>query len=443
MIIVPGIVGKKYAILGLGKSGIATAACLAASQADFVVWDDGADQRDNVAKSGYRVVDLAQYDLTGTEALILSPGIPHTYPAPHPVVARFKAAHIPIIGDMDLLFQACPNATYIGITGTNGKSTTTALIGHILKNAGYDVEIGGNLGTPVLSFTPLGKNGIYVLELSSYQLDLMRGNSLDVGVLLNITSDHLARHGGMDGYIAAKAKIFTTAQKQQTLVIGQGETETRALAEQARKQQNLTVATIESSGLDKLIDPASLPALPGLHNWQNASAAYMACHALRVSTEDIMAGLNSFPGLTHRQQLVATVDGIRFINDSKATNADAASKALGCYNDIYWIIGGQAKEGGLNGLEPFIPRIRHAYIIGEASELFAKWCEGRIAHTLCGTLNVATHKSAADAHKDNIKDAVVLLSPACASWDQFRSFEHRGDSFTTMAQLIAKNWAKP
>jgi UDP-N-acetylmuramoylalanine--D-glutamate ligase len=438
MIILPNIARQKFAVLGLGKSGLATAAALRASKADVIAWDDNPQTRADAEKSGFKVEDLTKIDAKNFSALILSPGIPLTHPQPHPVVRHFQKADIDVIGDIELLFRACPEAIYVGVTGTNGKSTTTALIGHILQSAGRKVQIGGNLGTAALALEPLDKDGIYVLELSSYQLELIKQNPISVAVLLNITPDHLDRHGGMQGYIDAKKRIFTTAAKPQTLIIGTGETETRAIAESAKKQSNLRVEKIEDCALEKLVEPTLLPTLPGAHNGQNARAAFLACKALGITDDQIIKGLKSFPGLAHRQQLVSELDGVRFINDSKATNADAAGKALACYDNIYWIIGGKPKEGGLNGLEQFAPRIRHAFLIGQATEEFAAWCEGKISTTRCGTLDAATKQAAHMAWKDNLPNAVVLLSPACASFDQFKNFEERGNMFASFVKALQR-----
>ncbi len=464
MITLPGIEGKKYAVLGLGKTGLATAASLRASNAKVVVWDDKEETRAEAVKAGYEVGDLTQIGMKGFTALLTSPGIPHTHPAPHPVVERARAAGVPITGDIEMLFNACPDATFIGITGTNGKSTTTALIGHILTSAGRKTQVGGNLGTPVLSFEPLGKDGIYVLELSSYQLELIQNNRLNVAVLLNITPDHIERHGGMQGYIDAKARIFQT-DTPQVLVIGSDDPETKTLMIKARQKKNIRIEEIsvehpvahgvmvagqqmfnytgeEEGGL--VGNLSAFKVLPGKHNAQNACAAFAACRAVGVPVKQIIDGLKSFPGLAHRQQLIAEIDGVRFVNDSKATNADATSKALACYDNIYWIIGGLPKEGGLSGLEPFTPRIQHAFIIGQAAPEFGQWCEGKVPYTQCGTLDVAVEKAAASAWKDKKIGAVVLLSPACASWDQFANFEERGRVFGELVQslLPSKNLAR-
>ena len=432
MITLPNIAGQKYAVLGLGKSGLATVASLCASKAEAVLWDDNPQTRSEAERVGFQITDLSQADVKTFAALILSPGIPLS----HPAVQRFQKTGVDVFGDMELLFRACPSATYIGVTGTNGKSTTTALIGHVLKSAGKKVQIGGNLGIAALALEPLDKDGIYVLEFSSYQLDLIRQNLISVAVLLNITPDHLDRHGSMKGYIDAKKRIFATAKQPQTLIIGSGEDETRAAAQDATKQSNLHIEKIEDCKLEKFVEASSLPALPGAHNWQNAQAAFLACHALGVSDEQIVKGLKSFPGLAHRQQLVGEIGGMRFINDSKATNAEATGKALACYDNIYWIIGGKQKKGGLSGLEPFMPRIRHAFLIGEASENFAAWCEGKVSYTHSGTLETATQQAAQMAWKEKSPNAVVLLSPSCASFDQFKNFEERGTLFASYVKAL-------
>jgi UDP-N-acetylmuramoylalanine--D-glutamate ligase len=457
MITLPNIAGHKYAVLGLAKSGMATAASLVASQADVSVWDDNPEARASAALAGYRLVDLVQADLTGFKALVLAPGIPLTHPSPHPVVQRCQASHVPVIGDIDLLFQACPEATYVGITGTNGKSTTTALIGHVLKQTGRKVQTGGNLGTPALSLESYGKGGIYVLELSSYQLALIHQNLLRIAVFLNIMPDHLDRHGDMRGYFEAKKRIISTTTPQ-TVILGTDEEEMQALLSELRHQRHLQVEEISvhhavtqgvmAAGQQlfayhngegrPIANLDTLKTLRGKHNAQNACAAFAACHALGVPTHTIGQYLKTFPGLAHRQQRIADIDGVTFINDSKATNANAAEKALACYQNIYWIIGGKPKEGGLNGLESYAPRIRHAFIIGQASEAFAQWCEkNAVPHTLCGILDIATEKAAAMAWHDKEPEAVVLLSPACASWDQFNNFEERGDLFALLVKKLS------
>lgn len=441
--------GKRYAVMGLAKSGLATAKALTSAGIDILAWDDGEAGRAAATDAGIALTDLNTADLTGIDALLLSPGIPHTYPTPNAVAARAKAAGIPIIGDIELLYGAQPKAAYIGITGTNGKSTTTALIGHILSLTGRPVQVGGNLGTPVLTFDSLGEGGVYVLEMSSYQLELVPSVAFNVAVLLNVTPDHLARHGGMDGYIAAKRHIFQHPKRSHTAIIGVDDEHCRKVydeleaalesavvpvsAERETKGVYVLDGKLYDGGSDPVIDLDAIPSLPGRHNWQNAAAAFAATHAAGVPVETILEGLRTFPGLAHRQQLVADRDGIRFVNDSKATNADAASKALVCYDAIYWIIGGQAKEGGLDGLEPFMPRIRHAFVIGQASEQFATWLNAHgVPYTLCGEMKTAVPAATDLARAEGLRGATVLLSPACASWDQFRSFEHRGEVFAAL-----------
>jgi UDP-N-acetylmuramoylalanine--D-glutamate ligase len=450
--------GKRYAVMGLAKSGLATAKALTDSGVEILAWDDGETGRAAAAAAGIPLTDLNTADLTGVEALLLSPGIPHTFPKPNAVAARAKAAGIPIIGDIELLQGAQPKAAYVGITGTNGKSTTTALIGHILALAGRRIQVGGNLGTPVLSFEPLGDGGIYVLEMSSYQLELVPSVSFNVAVLLNVTPDHLDRHGGMDGYIAAKRQIFQHPKRSHTAVIGVDDEHCRALFDEMEHTVDSSIIPISAErptkgvyvldgklfdgGTEPVIDLTDVAALPGRHNWQNAAAAFAATRACGVPLETVLQGLRSFPGLAHRQQLVAVRDGVRFVNDSKATNADAAAKALVCYDAIYWIIGGLPKEGGLDGLEPFMPRVRHAFVIGQASALFAAWLDAHgVAHTECAVLGNAVPAAARMARADASPGATVLLSPACASWDQFKSFEHRGEVFTDLVANLVD--AKP
>ncbi|HEX9490599.1 MAG TPA: UDP-N-acetylmuramoyl-L-alanine--D-glutamate ligase [Stellaceae bacterium] len=445
--------GEKVAVMGLARSGLVAAQALQRGGARVMAWDDAAAKRGAAAAAGVPIVDLAAGDLAGVAALVLSPGIPHTYPKPNPVAARARAAGAKIIGDIELLAQSCPNARYVGVTGTNGKSTTTSLIGHIVTEAGRKVAVGGNLGTPALSLAPLAADGIYVLEMSSYQLELTESLTFDVAVLLNITPDHLERHGGMDGYIAAKRRIFARQKTPQTAVIGIDDDLSRSIADALAGAGAQLIVPISAETRARggvyveegwLIDDTAGAArrvlelrraarLPGRHNWQNAAAAYAATRALGI---DASAVITSFAGLAHRQELVATIDGVAYINDSKATNADATAKALACYDAIYWIAGGLAKEGGIVSLAPFFPRIRHAFLIGNATEEFAATLEGRVPFTRCGELGraVAAARDAALAQRK--PGAVVLLSPACASFDQFANFEERGEVFRRLVEAL-------
>lgn len=460
--VIPQYAGRTVAVLGLGKTGLSAARALKDGGARVLCWDDGEARRAEAEALGHACVAPSMEGWADIALCVWSPGIPHTHPQPHPAKAVLDRLGIRPVCDVELLIGRCADAFVVGITGTNGKSTTTSLIGHILKSAGHAVQVGGNLGTPVLDLDALPFHGTYVLELSSYQLELTPSLDCDVAVLLNITPDHLARHGGMDGYVAAKALVFANQHQPATAVIGLDDRHCRALAREVAQRCDQTVIGIRGDGeepggvftLDgvlydatesayprEVIDLRTVATLPGAHNWQNACAAYAACRARGVAAEDIAAAMRTFPGLAHRQELVAEVDGIRFVNDSKATNADAVEKALLCYKDIYWILGGQAKEGGIDSLRGYFPRIRHAYLIGEAADAFARSLGPHIAHSHCGTLEKAVAAATADARREGRTGAVVLLSPACASWDQFKSFEHRGDVFRALVRDITARGA--
>ena len=451
---IPGIEGKIVAVLGLGRTGAATVAALSASGATVWAWDDNETARGSVAPE--LLVDPAKADWRMPEMLVMSPGIPHTHPKPHPAAAAAKSAGKMLIGDIELLYRAMPTPRYVGVTGTNGKSTTTTLIAHILRQTGKPIEVGGNLGQAALSLQPLLGDGIYVLELSSYQLELMPTPICDVAILLNLSPDHLSRHGGMDGYIDAKALILRPKGRGSIGVLGVDDQFCRdlfaKLTDAGRKLIPISVEREVTAGVDAIggrlidrtggapIDVADLKTivtLPGSHNWQNAAAAYVAARAMGLDRAAIVAGLKSYPGLAHRQEPIATIGGVRYVNDSKATNADAAAKALVCYDDIYWIIGGQAKEGGLGGLESFFPRVRHAYLIGECAPLFARRLGRAVPFTQCGTLDKAVAAAHSQAQRDRKPSAVVLLSPACASWDQYANFEARGDHFRKLVLGLA------
>ncbi|MEX2296322.1 MAG: UDP-N-acetylmuramoyl-L-alanine--D-glutamate ligase [Dongiaceae bacterium] len=456
-ILIPDMAQRFAAVLGLGRSGLVAAQALRASDARVWAWDDDERARGRAAATGLRLVDLNYCDWSEPEFLLLSPGIPHTYPTPHPVAQRARAAAKPIIGDIELLLRAQPEATYVGITGTNGKSTTTALIGHVLDAAARKVQTGGNIGAPALGLAPLGVDGCYVLELSSYQLELTPSLDCRVAVLLNITPDHLDRHGGMDGYIAAKTHIFAGSDAQRAAIVGIDDAPSRALRDRLVASGHprvipISVETNAPGGIyardGHLIDDmdgkatviaafGSFPALPGRHNWQNAAAAYASARLLGLAPAAIVAGIASFPGLAHRQERVGEIDGIRFVNDSKATNGEAAAKALASYENIYWIAGGLPKEGGLTATEPFWGPVRRAFLIGTAADAFAAALDGRVPYEQSGTLDVAV-AAAYDAARRDGGPAVVLLSPACASFDQFANFEARGDAFRdAVATLLA------
>jgi len=448
MIVVPGFAGRKVAVLGLARSGLAAAKALAAGGAEVLAWDDSEKTRSGIAAE-LPLRDLTKIDWRGIAALVLSPGIPHGFPQPHPAVLGARAAGVPIIGDIELLGRAEPEARYIGITGTNGKSTTTALIGHILATAGKAVEIGGNLGPPALGLKPLGASGTYVLEMSSFQLELVETLIFDIAVLLNITPDHLDRHGDMAGYVAAKKRIFAGQGETATVVIGIDDEICREIAAELRLDGNrrITPVSVREAVRDgayvedgwivdgmegspaRVFDLREAPLLPGMHNAQNAAASYAVARRAGLSAEAAIAGIRTFPGLAHRQELVDTIDGVRYINDSKATNADAAEKALACYETIYWIAGGLPKAGGITSLAPYFKRLRHAFLIGNATGEFAATLDGKVSYTRCGDLATALAAASDRARGEHAPDAVVLLSPACASYDQFPNFEVRGDTF--------------
>ena len=443
------------AVMGLGKSGLATAEALRAAGAEVLAWDDSEAKRAEARARGFEPVDLTTCDWKELTTLVLSPGIPHTHPRPHPVAALAKKHKVEIVGDIELLARSERLASFVGVTGTNGKSTTTALIGHILKGAGKRAAVGGNIGTPVLALESVG-DGIYVLEMSSYQLELTPSLTCDVAVLINISPDHLDRHGGMNGYIAAKKTIFQRQTSPRTAVVGVDDPHSLALHDELMQIGDQHIIAISSARrIDRGVfvhdgilfdaiegdavemgDLRPIATLPGEHNWQNAAAAYAACRALHVDGRKIIEAMASYPGLAHRQETVAVADGLTFVNDSKATNADAAAKALACYDAIYWIAGGRAKEGGISSLAPFFGRIRHAYLIGESAEPFARSLPDNIARTMSGTLEAAVQAAHRDALKDKAAGAVILLSPAAASFDQFANFEARGDMFRTLAQAL-------
>lgn len=451
---IPNVQGRTIAVLGLGRTGMATAERLIASGARVLAWDDSETAR--AAAPADILVDLHGADWSQIDGLVMSPGIPLTHPTPHPVAVAAKAAGKPIGSDIALLAVAQPNSRFVCITGTNGKSTTTTLIAHILKAAGKSVEVGGNLGQAALTLRPLGPDGIYVLELSSYQLDLTPSPIADIAILLNITPDHLDRHGGMDGYIASKQSILRPKGRSSLGIVGIDDEPCRktfeTLKDKGRRLVPISVTGPVAGGIyvrdgilvdaiqgepRKIIDLKTIPTLPGPHNWQNAAAAYLTAKALGLGAEEIIAGLQSYPGLAHRQELVTTIAGVRYVNDSKATNADAAAKALACYDNIYWIIGGRAKDGGLDGLDGFYPKIRHGFLIGEAAAAFAKQIGRAFPLTQCGTLDKAVAAAHVLAQREKKPGAVVLLAPACASWDQFPNFEIRGQRFRTLVEDLA------
>ncbi len=435
-------------VLGLGRTGRSAAQALAKSGIEVRAWDDTAKVRASAASSGIEVSEGTDGFCLGLSMLVLSPGVPHTWPAPHPVVAAARDQGIEIVGDVELLMRACPDAKYIGITGTNGKSTTTALVGHVLSSNGH-VEVGGNIGTPALDLAPLGGDGTYVLELSSYQLELIPTGVFDTAVLLNISPDHTDRHGSVEGYVNAKARIFAGQDEAGTAVIGVDDATSRGLFDRLFKLRPGRVIAISghqpvSGGVyaeqgwlvddragraERVIELSELPALPGHHNAQNLAAAYATATVAGGAANEIAARAPSFPGLPHRQEVVGSADGVLFVNDSKATNFDAAANALSCYQDIVWIAGGRPK--GTVDIEPVVPqlsRVAASCVIGEAAPELATQLQPYCPVHACGDLQEAV-RTAADIAGGRSNGAVVLLSPGCASFDQFADFEARGDAF--------------
>ena len=428
MITSPAFAGKTYGVYGLARSGTATVAALTASGATCLNWDDGEAAR---AAFAGPLTNLHDIDLSGLEALIVSPGVPHSAP----LFVKAQAAGVPVIGDIELFAQArpaLPAHRVVGITGTNGKSTTTALIHHMLAAAGAPTRMGGNIGLPILSQEPLPAGGIYVLELSSYQLDITFSLDCDVTILLNITPDHLERHGSLAAYAAAKARLFTMQSPFRTAIVGWDAEAEHDVLDEAEEPSIQFIEDVDAG------NQADWPALQGPHNLQNARAAIAACVALGLTQDEIAAGLRSYPGLPHRMQRIAVKSGVLWVNDSKATNADSSAPALGAFPRTHWIAGGRPKLDAAGAVDlapvlPFLGDVVAAYLIGEAAPLFAPLLAPRLPVCLSGTLERAVAQAAAAARPGD----TVLLSPACASFDQFRDFEARGDAFAALVEALA------
>ena len=439
--------GEAFAIVGLGRNGLPVARALRAMGADVTAWDDSEFARQTAAAQGVAIANPAEGGQT-PRAIILSPGIPHLRPRIHPAAAWARANDVPILSDADILFHAVrrtgSRARFAGITGTNGKSTTTALLAHILAASGVPTAAGGNLGTPSLALPLLPDHGVYVLEMSSYMLERVSSLRFDAAAMLNLSPDHIDRHGDMAGYAAAKRQVFARQRANDSAIIGIDDTLSQAMA--AGLPAPVTIsgfqpADIWGAGrtlrdrLGPILDLATCPTLPGAHNAQNAAAAAALAAALGLSRGDIARHMPSYHGLPHRQQLVATHRGIAFVNDSKATNADAAARALGCYEKLVWIAGGQAKEGGIAPLAEFFPRIAHTMLIGQdAPALAATLAVHGVPHTMAGTLDAAVPAAYEVARASGTP--TVLLSPACASFDQFSGFDARGDRFAVLAAAL-------
>jgi UDP-N-acetylmuramoylalanine--D-glutamate ligase len=453
MIPVTTFAGKRVAVFGLGGSGIAGAQALMAGGAEVVACDDSDASIANAKQAGIAVADLRQFDWPTLSALVLAPGVPLTHPAPHWTVRLAHAAGVEVIGDIELYCRErrklAPHSPFVAVTGTNGKSTTTALVHHLLKSAGRSAELGGNIGTAVLTLSPPRPDHAHVVECSSYQIDLAPSLDPRVGVLLNLSEDHLDRHGTMAHYAAVKERLVAGVPRNGVAVIGVDDNWCRAAAGRIERnggnvirvsvreelsagvfvEDDGTIVRAANEDAWPLASLDGIGSLRGRHNAQNAACAAAAALALGVDAAAIQAGLRSFPGLAHRMEQVGRKGAVLFVNDSKATNADSAAQALACFSDIFWIAGGKAKTGGIVSLEGFFPRIRKAYLIGEAAAEFAKTLDGKVAYERVGTLDRAVAAAARDAEATALREAVVLLSPACASFDQYRNFEVRGDRF--------------
>ncbi len=450
--------GKKVAVLGLGRSGLSAARALVSGGARVFAWDDSCARRSEAEESGLAVSNPYLQGLENFTSLILSPGIPLHYPEPHPLVQMARSAGCEIIGDIELFIRERFPGRLVVITGTNGKSTTTSLAGHVLAESGISVAVGGNVGIPVLELPDVSSEGVYVIEMSSYQLDLTPSLSADVAVLLNISPDHLNRHGGMAGYIAAKRQLLDKQSEEQIAVVGLDDEDTLETFRQLRKAKHKntigisgdfnTLADIyvkEGFLYDKTeaqesdfakIDLNAVPELKGCHNGQNAAAAYAIGRIFDCSVPSILVALKSFKGLAHRMEDLGTVSGIRFVNDSKATNINSTGKALACYKNILWIAGGLSKEDSLEGLQSYFRSVCCAFLIGEAAEKFAAELEGQIPVTISGDLGSAFSDAHAYALSKNLEEPTILLSPACSSFDQFMNFEARGNQFKELVEAL-------
>jgi len=464
MIPVKGYEGLKVAVLGLGRSGFALAQALAAGGAEALLWDDAPEARAKAEAEGLVLTDLTRHSsLEGVVALVVSPGIPHLYPAPHKIITRALAAGIPIDNDIGLFFQSFGSSDWdqfetppkiVAVTGSNGKSTTTALIHHILDVSGRSTQMGGNIGRGVFDLDPASDGEVIVLELSSYQTELARSLTPDIAVFTNLSPDHLDRHGGLGGYFAAKRRLFAEGGPDRA-IIGVDEIEGLFLANQLA-QGPVDDRVIRISSGQKLegfgwtvfarkgflsewrrgkqaasIDLREMKGLPGAHNHQNACAAYAVCRTLGLAPKQVEAALHSFTGLPHRSQLVGEKAGVRFVNDSKATNVDSAGKALQAFAKIRWIAGGLGKEGGIKGLLPFTGSVAKAYLIGHSAREFALEL-GDVPHEICETMDRAVARAAEEAEPGD----VVLLAPAAASFDQYPDFEKRGEDFTARVKAL-------
>ncbi|HJS10876.1 UDP-N-acetylmuramoyl-L-alanine--D-glutamate ligase [Sphingopyxis sp.] len=424
--------GRRYAVLGLARSGLATVEALVASGAGVTAWDDREEARDDAMALGADIGNPLEIDLIGFAGVVVSPGVPLNR---HPITAHAREAHVPVIGDIELFAEArdeLPAHKVVGITGTNGKSTVTALIQHMLESAGVPSLMGGNIGLPILSRDPLPEGGVYVLELSSYQIDLSHSLACDIAVLTNLSPDHLDRYDGFTGYTASKARLFSLQHQGQVAIVAIDDDPSKMIASRI----NHRLHRVSAKDVDP-VDQARWPALQGPHNAQNAVCAIAVCRVLGLNDEQIERGLATYKSLPHRMELVGEVGGVSWFNDSKATNAASAAPALAAFppapdQRLHWIAGGKAKGDGLAACRPWFGHVKRAYLIGEAMEPFAAEIGDAIPVERSGDVATAVKQAAAAAKPGDI----VLLSPACASFDQFTDYEQRGDAFRAAVQAL-------
>jgi UDP-N-acetylmuramoylalanine--D-glutamate ligase len=456
---VTAFAGKKIAVFGLGGSGLASASALFAGGADVIAYDDDAQSVAKANAAGIPTADLHDVDWSRIAALVLAPGVPLTHPEPHWIVALARNAGVAVIGDIELFCREraklAPGTPFVAITGTNGKSTTTALIAHLAASAGLDAQLGGNIGTAILSLQPPRAGRVHVIECSSYQIDLAPSLDPSVGILINLSEDHLDRHGTMAHYAEVKERLVAGVPNNGTAVVGVDDDWCRAIADRLKQagkrvvrisvRQELSdgiyvangrIMRATSAGVTQIAELAGIGSLRGQHNAQNAACAAAAALAFGLEPPAIQAGLRSFPGLAHRMEELGRRGAVLYVNDSKATNADSAAQALACFSDIFWIAGGKPKTGGIESLRSFFPRIRKAYLIGEVAEEFAAMLSPGVPHEIDGTLDKALAAATRDAEASTVPEPVVLLSPACASFDQYRNFEVRGDAFRELVRTL-------
>ncbi|MBR1166230.1 UDP-N-acetylmuramoyl-L-alanine--D-glutamate ligase [Bradyrhizobium liaoningense] len=458
MIRVTSFAGKTVAVFGLGGSGLASCHALKAGGAEVVAADDNAENVAKAVQAGFITADLRNVSWAKFASLVLAPGVPLTHPVPHWSVLKAREAGVEVIGDIELFCRErrrhAPDAPFVAITGTNGKSTTTALVAHLIKVAGYDTQMGGNIGTAILSLEPPRMGRVHVIEMSSYQIDLTPSLDPSVGILLNVSEDHIDRHGTIEHYAAVKERLVAGVQGGGTSIVGVDDGFSRDIADRLdRAGKNVvrisvknplasgiyvehgTIVRASGGARSEVAALGGIGSLRGQHNAQNAACAAAAALAMGISLDVLQNGLRSFPGLAHRMEQVGRRGNVLFVNDSKGTNADATAHALSSFADIFWIAGGKPKAGGITGLTGFFPRIRKAYLIGEAAQEFSGTL-GSVPHEISQTLDVAVEHAARDAEASGLTDAVVLLSPACASFDQYRNFEIRGAKFRELVQAL-------